>query len=217
MLRQEALECLVGPKRFGKGEDGAVAHPDWYRRLFASTMVIFAGIDLLAKFYAGNDDGGSTQRNEKSMGAIRARFESFAETYMGSTEAAETLWEVRNAMMHSFGLYIKEKDDQAGKVLRFASGCPAEGRDTAPVLKNENEDVWTVCLQHLYDRFLEAVRRYQQDLKSGNTKLQDNFVLSLRFNSARSMSVCGPSREWPTRGGSRARSRVLQRSTGWPT
>jgi hypothetical protein len=67
---------------------------------------VCAGIDLLGKFLAGND----------LEGGVRKRFTKFLTTYFGiSQNDADTIYQLRNSLLHSFGLYSKRK----GKVVRF--------------------------------------------------------------------------------------------------
>jgi hypothetical protein len=61
-------------------------------------MGIFAGIDLLAKFYKGTDKG-----------EVGKRFRLFTRKYFDTSGNAEAvaIYQLRNAMMHSFGLYSR--------------------------------------------------------------------------------------------------------------
>lgn len=59
-------------------------------------MTILAGMDLLGKFRAGCDN-----RNR-----IGERFKNFVEEYFDiEKDEAEIIYELRNCLMHSFGLY----------------------------------------------------------------------------------------------------------------
>ena len=68
MVRQDTLSRLVGDTMVD--EFDVVQHPDKYQhqRLFATTMVIFAGIDLLGKFLAGVDEVGKLNKEGKRVG-----------------------------------------------------------------------------------------------------------------------------------------------------
>jgi hypothetical protein len=67
-------------------------------------MVVAAGVDLLAKFYAGSDD----------IGSVGARVKDFAVRYMfagakDSGRSVEILYHgIRNPLLHSFTLYDRK-------------------------------------------------------------------------------------------------------------
>ncbi len=73
LVRQEAIDCLVG---MWHDEDVVAARPDTDHRLFAAAMVLFAGLDLLAKFFSGSDESGQATH----------RFVTFVQRFMGLTE-----------------------------------------------------------------------------------------------------------------------------------
>ena len=68
-----------------------------YRALWPGAMAMLAGIDLLAKFFAGCD----------RPGKVGERFLLFIEQFfvgMHSTDR-EVIYQLRNSLLHSFGLY----------------------------------------------------------------------------------------------------------------
>jgi hypothetical protein len=70
------------------------------KAIWPGVMGIMAGIDLLAKFYEGCDKNGK----------VRERFKKFLEEYMGiSEDNSETIFQLRNSLMHSFGLFQRVK------------------------------------------------------------------------------------------------------------
>src|SRR6266496_6263912 len=77
LLRRDVVRCL-------QNDNGI---------LFPALMMMFAGIDLLAKFYAGSDKG-----------SVGARFKGFIKKYFSgiSGDNAEVLYQLRNALLHSF-------------------------------------------------------------------------------------------------------------------
>ena len=102
MLRREAQDCLIGKVI---DEDAVIDEAmRGEHRLFATLMVVAAGVDLLAKFYAGSDD----------IGGVGARIKSFAARHMfaGATDparSAEILYQgIRNPLLHSFTLYDRK-------------------------------------------------------------------------------------------------------------
>ena len=103
MLRREIQFCLIGDLT---DEDSVipVAMEKGEYRLFASLMVTMAGVDLLAKFWAGSDQ----------IGKVGERIVGFAERYMFANHAnpkrsGEILYQaIRNPLLHSFTLYDKK-------------------------------------------------------------------------------------------------------------
>ena len=94
LLPREAQDCLIGDVVH---EDAVVADRRRHR-LFATTMVLMAGIDLLAKFYAGDDSNGKAGERIKDF-ASRFIFNGAP----SATEPAEVLsCGCRNPMLHSF-------------------------------------------------------------------------------------------------------------------
>jgi hypothetical protein len=102
MLRREAQDCLIGKVI---DEDAVIEEAmRGEHRLFATLMVVAAGVDLLAKFYAGSDD----------IGGVGARIKNFAARYMFASakdpaRSAEILYQgIRNPLLHSFTLYDRK-------------------------------------------------------------------------------------------------------------
>jgi hypothetical protein len=102
MLRREIQDCLIGKVI---DEDAVIDEAmRGEHRLFATLMVVAAGVDLLAKFYAGSDD----------IGGVRARIKNFAARYMFAeakdpARSAEILYQgIRNPLLHSFTLYDRK-------------------------------------------------------------------------------------------------------------
>ena len=95
LLRRDILTCL--------GKNPNEPHKSiCYQALFPAGMALLAGIDLLGKFAAGSD----------GIGKAGCRFKEFLKTYGGLSEPGkdnEILWQLRNALLHSFGLYSEKK------------------------------------------------------------------------------------------------------------
>jgi hypothetical protein len=100
LLRREAQLCLIGDVI---PEDHVMS--DHRRdRLFATSLVIMAGIDLLAKCYRGDD-------NDRQ---VADRFTTFAEDFIftgqaSASEFADVLyygW--RNPLVHSFTMHSRK-------------------------------------------------------------------------------------------------------------
>ena len=109
LLRRDINRCLV----LGEGS-------------WLGAMGVMAGVDLLGKFLEGNDD----------TGKVGKRFRHFLRQYfpLGDASDAETLYQLRNSMLHSFGLYspTENREYRSGDTtpnsptIPFDPGC----RDT---------------------------------------------------------------------------------------
>jgi hypothetical protein len=149
LLRRDIKTCLgINPNT--DDETG-------YQAIWPGTMAIMAGIDLLAKFLAGTDKGQSGPR-----------FKKFIAEYLGpiSPDEVETIYQLRNALMHSFGLY---SETRKGKVYKFVLSAKGD----ALVQKRAGDNHWVDILT-LHRRFEAAVVAYRADLKS-NHDLQVRF------------------------------------------
>jgi len=81
------------------------------KAIWPGTMAILAGIDMLGKFLVGTD-------KTRGPGKITVfdRFKAFTTRYFGLSDTdTSLLYQLRNSMLHSFGLYSEEQDKQ-GKI-----------------------------------------------------------------------------------------------------
>jgi hypothetical protein len=100
LLRRDIDQCMgVDPT------SGSAGQPTC---LWPGAMATMAGFDLLAKFYAGDD----------AVGKVSARFLSFLKRFCPTLQATEreTVYQLRNSLLHSFGLYSESKPN---KIYRF--------------------------------------------------------------------------------------------------
>jgi hypothetical protein len=136
LLRRDIAYCM--------GDD-----PSSVKALFPGVIGIFAGIDLLAKFCAGSDTS-----------SVGRRFRRFVGQYFGplSSRQQEILYQLRNALMHSFGLYAFDR--QRKRTYRFEL-CDGSG----PLLEPAADDWFRIHVRTLYEAFEEAVEAYRQDLQ----------------------------------------------------
>jgi hypothetical protein len=75
-------------------------------------MAVLVGVDLLAKFFAGSDD----------VGKVGDRFRGFLERFFSITNPADrdVIYQLRNSLLHSFGLYSKDKNSDVYRFLTAA-------------------------------------------------------------------------------------------------
>ena len=81
LLRRDIYSCLGYSFEPLKKERESIIWP--------AAMTIFAGIDLLAKFYDGDD-----------LGSVGTRFKKYCKEYI-EKDNAEIIWKLRNSMLHS--------------------------------------------------------------------------------------------------------------------
>jgi hypothetical protein len=149
--RREVQDCLLGDVI---AEDQVVSDSRNHR-LFATVMVIAAGIDLLGKFYAGSDKIGGP-------GGVGDRIIDFAERFMFAEQPiAHELAEVfyfgcRNPMLHSFTPH----NDRFRITLTNELPSGAIWRATAP----DGSIAYVVSVRGLYKAFIDAINRYRVEL-----------------------------------------------------
>lgn len=126
--------------------------------IWPGTMTVLAGMDLLGKFYAGSDNFGSVSR----------RFKIFYNKYIDD-QNAETIYQLRNSLLHSFGLLSKTSN----KTYHFTVGA---SRDNLVKLLSETpkEKYYQVDLYTLWDKFEDGIIKYKDDLIN-DEQLSTNF------------------------------------------
>lgn len=145
LLRREMQDCMIGVV----GAEEHVLQRPTRHRMFASLMVMCAGIDLLARFAA---------RTEKRGG--RERFIDFLETFAGlDREHGEMVLSYRNALMHSFGLYHEDANRAFVPLVVFQS-------DQQSAVVSPEGDGWSLSFDDLYEHLYQAIRAYRRALET---------------------------------------------------
>ena len=129
------------------------------KAIWPGTMAVLAGIDLLAKFFEGSDNSGG-----KGKHGVGKRFKKFARKYMRLTkEEANLIYQLRNSLLHSFGLYTEEKDKKWRVNARYYFQlCQGSHELIAPKYK----DIYCIDVDCLRSRFDSAIAEYLSDLNS---------------------------------------------------
>jgi hypothetical protein len=140
------------------------------RTLWPGVMAILAGVDLLGKFLAGDD----------TQGQVRVRFRAFLEKYFGLSSAdAEIIYQLRNSLLHSFGLYSEAR----GRIYRFTLLGGLSG-----LISNPATDEYHIDVVRLYKLFVAAVDKFHADLKDTThadyTQRDANFMKMLQKHGA---------------------------------
>jgi len=154
LLRRDIDLCM--------GIDPTTGEPVCYRALWPGAMAILAGVDLLAKFFDGSDTG--------KIGERFCKFLADPRVSMLSPEDRDVIYQLRNSLLHSFGLYSEKRAGKKAKVYRFF----LTSNGTGPLVSRNPPD-YCVDLRVLHREFEKAVEAYRAALDS-NSQLQDNFV-----------------------------------------
>jgi hypothetical protein len=159
LLRREAQDCLLGTVI----DEAAVRHyPGDKHRVFATTMVLLSGLDLLGQF-----------RNPTA--SVETRFTQFVRTYLYPHEhdAALALFAVRNALIHTFGL------QDATRQLSLVLDQPS-ARSIQPAAVTTAGNQATVNVLQLFDDVVRAVNRYYRDVRTpgeAHDELRQHFAV----------------------------------------
>ena len=145
VLRQDISWCL--------GHDAVSGQYNPLPTLWPGAMAILAGVDLLGKYRAGNDD------REK----VGQRFKDFLRDYFPlDADDCETLYQLRNALLHSFGLYSRNRNREY--LFQLVPGGFSLLTEIEPGL-------YQVDIAALHQTFEQAVTRYREDVE-GSQELQ---------------------------------------------
>lgn len=149
-LRHDIFLCM--------GIDPSTQQTIPHATLWPGAMAILAGIDLLAKFYDGSDQ----------TTGVGPRFRKFVGKYFKplSPTDQETVYQLRNSLLHSFGLY---SETRKGQKYHFVLG-----QNLGQFISSPHTDVYVVDIRELHRRFESAVSQYQSELEN-DTTLQGYF------------------------------------------
>ena len=152
--KHSTLSALRGDVDFCMGIDRSIGTPPPVaprRALWSGAITIMAGIDLLAKFYAGCDD--------TARGKVGERFKTFVKKWFGLSEGhAAILYQLRNSLMHSYSLWCQID----GCHIDLVSGHHQHLITSDPSGKK------IVDLLVLYQEFEGAINKYQGAVKSSS-------------------------------------------------
>jgi hypothetical protein len=141
LLRRDIYTCL------GKNPNDLTKIG--FSAIFPGAMAIMAGIDLLAKLrYTDNDIVGNRSGD---------RFKKFVDEYIDEHNK-EVLYQLRNSLLHSFGLYSK---DNNGKEYYFRLN-----KDDGCFVKHKSDTIYQISISLLHKKFEDAIEKYKADLIS---------------------------------------------------
>jgi len=146
LLRRDTSLCF--------GYDPNTNQKIGFEALFPATMAVMAGIDLVAKFLYAD------KKNEVSR-----RFTDYVAKYIDAN-FTEELFQLRNSIVHSFGLYSEGK---RGKIYYFALT-----RGIGKLILQASEKNYYVDIELLWKKFENSIELYWQEL-SASSDLQKIF------------------------------------------
>ena len=150
LLRRDICLCL--------GWDPVTQTKTSHPTLWPGGMAILAGIDLIAKYFKGDD----------TPGQVGQRFRDFIAKYFQPITSGdeETIYQLRNALLHSFGLYSKSKTKDYHFVLTVNGSA---------LVQSHGSDTYQIDLRSLHQKFEDSLGKYSTDLNADPT-LQSNFL-----------------------------------------
>ena len=127
--------------------------------LWPGAMGILAGVDLLGKFVAGKDTS--------VHGQVGKRFRNLVTRYFHVSEVdGMALYQLRNALLHSFGLF--SESGQQSYRFRLEEGNKA-------LITRSTNGAYLIHLGSLHTHFENAITEYRNEL-SGDKDLQTKFA-----------------------------------------
>ena len=151
LLRRDAFTCLK--------IDPSTREEIDYQARWPGIMTIMSGIDLLAQYLEGNDCIESTGR----------RFKKYIKRFFKETNSKERniLFQLRNALIHSFGLYTR---DSEGNEYNFT----LTSIEKPKILEFSNKNNYIIGDKPFHYEFENSVEAYQAVLMN-DISLQKNF------------------------------------------
>ena len=150
LLRRDIFLCL--------GFDPVSQDRTSHFALWPGGMAILAGVDLLAKFLKGDD----------SRGQVGSRFCEYINKYFQpiSSSDEKAIYQLRNSLLHSFGLYSKNNSS----VYRFILSA-----NNSKLIESLGSDIYKIDIIALHQKFEISLDKYTNDLNS-DVVLQTNFL-----------------------------------------
>jgi hypothetical protein len=141
------------------------------KAIWPGAMCILAGVDLLSKFLYGSD-----KSSGKSKDSVKWRFENYIIKYFGIDQyKAHILFQLRNSLLHSFGLYSEEIIK--GKLVTYNFLLD---RSRTCFIKHLKNDYYQIDVQILREKFNLSIEKYERDIKNNLSK--DFYMLIHNFN-----------------------------------
>lgn len=172
LLRRDIFRCMgyIDNKNYHELEKD----PQTETIIWPGIMVVLAGIDLLGKFFSGEDE-------QKKVGH---RFKNYCEEYLDVDEKeADVIYQLRNSLLHSFGLLSKKYSRRQGKrtTIYYYFKVSWGNEELIELLSDKNnEKYYKIDLKVLWDKFEKGIEKYEKDLRTDN-ELKNNFHKMFKY------------------------------------
>lgn len=138
-----------------------------YQVLWPGVMCILAGIDLLGKYLAGDD----------IRTTVSDRFKQYYKRYFDSKDDCEIIYQLRNSMLHSFGLY---SFTQKNKIKTREYFFTLDISNDSSIVTDNQGNRYTINIIALCNAFERSIDRYLTELKNDDI-LKTNFEKMFEF------------------------------------
>lgn len=138
-----------------------------YQVLWPGLMSILAGIDLLGKYLAGDDINTS----------VSDRFKKYYKSYFDNKDESEIIYQLRNSMLHSFGLYSFTCKNQI-KTKEYFFTLTVSDDNTIVTYGPNNR--YTITIIALCNAFEISISKYLENLNNDKV-LQSKFEKMFPF------------------------------------
>jgi hypothetical protein len=159
LLRRDTCQCFgFDPNSYKKIE---------FQALWPAVMGVMAGIDLLAKFMCGDEIG------------VGVRLRNYVIKYIDEN-ISEELYQLRNSLMHSFGLYSENRKNIYHFVLGNSLKCILKEKIINHekiidgILIQKKESVYFIDIFELWEKFEESIKDFHFELNS-SIELKNTF------------------------------------------
>lgn len=168
LLRRDAAQCFGFNPNTYDIEDNQAVDPNSSKLLWPGVMTVFAGFDLLAKFYAGSEleafPQGTTQE-EQWRHRSGSRLKSFVRKYVtnDNENEAKTLYQLRCALDHSFALWARDRD---GDTYSFTLSEPDFLHANVLLRMRTGVDTQQEAIVYIFElhkRFQQSAIAFQED------------------------------------------------------
>lgn len=163
LLRRDIFTCM--------GFDPNKMQPIDYQALWPGLMGILAGIDLLGKYLEGDDINTS----------VYYRFKNYYERYFDLKGDSEIIYQLRNSMLHSFGLYsFNYKISKKTKIKTKEYFFSLDRRNDGLIVNNPQKDYYIINIIALCNAFETSIDKFLKEVRNDIT-LKINFEKMFQF------------------------------------
>ena len=164
LLRRDICSCLgQNPNEFGTHAARGYL-TESFQAIWPGVMSILAGIDLLAKFAYGDADG-----------QVGRRFKRFVLEFISPND--EVLYQLRNSLLHSFGLYAIKGNNEYRFLLSTSQNDD--------VLFHMQGSFHYVNVLHLHHLFEVSIPKFRESLENHTEWHAEFEALMVKYGGTR--------------------------------